>query len=475
MRKTIVRCLSLVLAVVLAFGTLPMFAFAADPTVSEDRALNSLVFPGMRIWDVFLGRSTGAWYYVPFDAASGYPLFCVDPGVNASTDPNNYTVTIANGKGVLSLIEQAKNTSLLGSADSNDHAGDFLTNSGLSIDVLETLDESVVTTIMQLISVLYMHRGDPTYMGNASTNYQGFNLYAIYAVQNYIWHCCSSRSKDPWHAISDLSDQGRKAIQQLFYMMVEEIGELYGGSDPVPTSITFDNGLITRETAEEAQSAAYPFYGGTTTFAPFTNEDKDDLSKIHYIAINGGNVQVFEPGSSATYNSFTITRGADDTITVEIAGDDTDTYTVQFLTTQEIPTASGTSSGSQTVTDPYPFELPIEGSTGYALIDIALQAGDSASSATISTVAAGTPYLILEEGRNSFRVRLENGREGWIDKDYTMVNLPDVIPSIIYNATNSYSSLLLLYHPIHHRGGGGRSRRRCRPGGKPRDQYIYEH
>lgn len=51
----------------------------------------------------------------------------------------------------------------------------------------------------------------------------------------------------------------------------------------------------------------------------------------------------------------------------------------------------------------------------------------------------GTAFVILEESGDWWRVRAM-GEEGWIEHRYCLINLPDVIPSMIYNATNAYSS-----------------------------------
>lgn len=87
------------------------------------------------------------------------------------------------------------------------------------------------------------------------------------------------------------------------------------------------------------------------------------------------------------------------------------------------------------------FELPIEGATGYTLIDCNMRAGDSSKAARMAVVPAGTPYTILQEGGSYFYGRLESGQEGWISKVYTMVNLPDVLPSVVYTPTNSTGSM----------------------------------
>ena len=54
----------------------------------------------------------------------------------------------------------------------------------------------------------------------------------------------------------------------------------------------------------------------------------------------------------------------------------------------------------------------------------------------------GTAFLILEENGDWWRV--SRGKDtGWIEHRYCMINLPDVIPSMIYDDTNAYSSLFV--------------------------------
>ena len=65
------------------------------------------------------------------------------------------------------------------------------------------------------------------------------------------------------------------------------------------------------------------------------------------------------------------------------------------------------------------FELPLYGATGCPVKDVA-------------GIAAGTPVTILEEQSGNMKVRLQSGAETTIDKQFCMINLPDVIPSIVY-------------------------------------------
>ena len=51
----------------------------------------------------------------------------------------------------------------------------------------------------------------------------------------------------------------------------------------------------------------------------------------------------------------------------------------------------------------------------------------------------GTAFVILEESGDWWRVSRGN-ETGWIEHRYCMINLPDVIPSIMYDDANAYSS-----------------------------------
>lgn len=102
--------------------------------------------------------------------------------------------------------------------------------------------------------------------------------------------------------------------------------------------------------------------------------------------------------------------------------------------------ALSTVSAAAAEIDPAGFELPVRGATGYCLIDCNLRSGDSDGTSKLGTVAAGTPFRIIHEGDNYFEAETEDGQTGWISKTYTLINLPDVLPSIRYNITNGYDA-----------------------------------
>lgn len=93
-------------------------------------------------------------------------------------------------------------------------------------------------------------------------------------------------------------------------------------------------------------------------------------------------------------------------------------------------------------------EIPVNGATGYTSVNLQVWKNnpDQTCKAGIPLVEleAGTAFLIgREEGSWWYITFEQDGKSisGYIEHRYCMINLPDVIPSIIYNDTNSYSSL----------------------------------
>ena len=84
-------------------------------------------------------------------------------------------------------------------------------------------------------------------------------------------------------------------------------------------------------------------------------------------------------------------------------------------------------------------ELPVNGATGYASVLMDLKATADARSETISELEAGTAFEVLEEVGDWWYVRTAT-ESGWVQHLYCFINLPDVVPSIIYDNTNTYAS-----------------------------------
>ena len=84
-------------------------------------------------------------------------------------------------------------------------------------------------------------------------------------------------------------------------------------------------------------------------------------------------------------------------------------------------------------------ELPVNGATGYASVLMDLKATADAGSETISELEAGTAFEVLEEVGDWWYVRTAT-ESGWVQHLDCFINLPDVVPSIIYDNTNTYAS-----------------------------------
>lgn len=87
------------------------------------------------------------------------------------------------------------------------------------------------------------------------------------------------------------------------------------------------------------------------------------------------------------------------------------------------------------------WELPVVGASGYAAIKLQIyDAESSGNTSPIGTLHAGQGFTILHEEKDWWQIKAD-GITGWVKHKYCLINLPDVIPSIVYNNTNTYSSL----------------------------------
>jgi D-alanyl-D-alanine dipeptidase len=85
-------------------------------------------------------------------------------------------------------------------------------------------------------------------------------------------------------------------------------------------------------------------------------------------------------------------------------------------------------------------ELPVAGATGYASVSVdVIRVTAENTNEVIAALKPGTPFRILIESGAWWCISA-GGVEGWVDHSFCMINLPDVIPSIIYDNTGAYSS-----------------------------------
>ena len=95
------------------------------------------------------------------------------------------------------------------------------------------------------------------------------------------------------------------------------------------------------------------------------------------------------------------------------------------------------------------FELPVVGATGWILSGPTagqshpMRSEANASAGAVQQLQPGQAFRILEESGAWWRVALNgDGAEGWVQHNYALINLPDIIPSIVYDVTNASSSVM---------------------------------
>ncbi len=89
------------------------------------------------------------------------------------------------------------------------------------------------------------------------------------------------------------------------------------------------------------------------------------------------------------------------------------------------------------------FELPVKGATGYASIGLIVRKSPSDSSQSTGNLKPGAAFQILDEKNEWWQI--DTGIvTGWVNTAFCMINLPDVIPSLIFDDTNASSSLFVV-------------------------------
>lgn len=86
------------------------------------------------------------------------------------------------------------------------------------------------------------------------------------------------------------------------------------------------------------------------------------------------------------------------------------------------------------------FELPLNGATGYAPTTIKLLDSATDDGTSLASIKPGEAFTIISEEGNYLYVQYGDTL-GYLDSTLCMINLPDIIPSIVYDDTNSYSSI----------------------------------
>jgi len=86
-------------------------------------------------------------------------------------------------------------------------------------------------------------------------------------------------------------------------------------------------------------------------------------------------------------------------------------------------------------------ELPINGATGWAASAISMRSEPEQGADIISNLTPGQGFTIIAEHGEWWNVQLGDGASGWVLHRRCFINLPDVIPSIVFDITNAYSSV----------------------------------
>ncbi len=89
------------------------------------------------------------------------------------------------------------------------------------------------------------------------------------------------------------------------------------------------------------------------------------------------------------------------------------------------------------------FELPLEGATGYASVNTPVYTSADQNSDVLATLQPGDAFTILEEVEGVWWRMETDSVSGWVDNTCCYLNIPDVVPSIVFDNTNAYSSVFL--------------------------------
>lgn len=91
---------------------------------------------------------------------------------------------------------------------------------------------------------------------------------------------------------------------------------------------------------------------------------------------------------------------------------------------------------------PQNFELPLEGATGFVGAEMLhLYESPDESSPVLRRLAAGDMFYIRKESGDYWQVCLLDGTVGWLQSELCMLNLPDVLPSVVYENPNASASV----------------------------------
>lgn len=336
MKHHIKRLSALLLAVILSFS-LALPGLAADPNLSESRTENAVRFnPAFKFYDRWSvpGATGFEWFTVPFDSASGMVMFCVDPGVNASSNPKNYEVFLGTGDSrldeIMALAEKTSKLRNLKNANNKNDAAD--PEWGITSEILEEIGPDKMDRIVKAISVLHYHAGEGIY--GPPTAGEAYNLYDVYAVQCMIWNLCNPNSPGLWFPLGGLGEAEANKVKTAYSKIIAEAKRLYGTT---VSSFKLESGQYSKDNQTVSEQKVLSLGTDGVKDYAIDEKSKNDWALIKYVTLDGTTVQAFTAGSSVSTGSFTITNTGNG-FHVEVADEeDTGIYTVRFLTTDIIP------------------------------------------------------------------------------------------------------------------------------------------
>jgi len=128
----------------------------------------------------------------------------------------------------------------------------------------------------------------------------------------------------------------------------------------------------------------------------------------------------------------------------DISEDLPPTHEKNSVTNYPVPSGNTSVNAVESVVYDGALELPLSGATGYASVEINVYNDDF--SATLAVLEPGRGFMILDEYGTFWQIYLkpEGGEAivGWVRHNNCLINLPDVIPSVIYENTNAYASVM---------------------------------
>lgn len=241
-------------------------------------------------------------------------------------------------------MQKAENSSKYGNANSTSKTDAGLSDFGAEIgsEILETLSDNAMDRIVQYISVLHYYAAQgKSPSGGSLTAGEKYNVYDVFAVQNYIWYVCNPNSRGIWYKIEHLGEAEIQKTKKAYLAIVMKANELFGSG--VVTSFETDENRTTKPTKQAAENAPIILTDADTVSYTISSNTLANYQKIQYITLDGTTVQRFQAGDTVSSGTFSITNTGNG-FDVAITGDPSETkYTVQFLTNNTITSTTGES------------------------------------------------------------------------------------------------------------------------------------